>query len=54
MLGIALRLGIMKRFLEAKVSFAIMDDPFVDLDPDCQSKAADAIKDLQKISNSFY
>jgi len=45
-LGIALRLAITKRFLEEKEGFIIMDDPLVDLDPDRQSKAADAIKDF--------
>jgi len=45
-LGIALRLGITKRFLEGKEGFVIMDDPLVDLDPDRQSKAAEAIKDF--------
>jgi exonuclease SbcC len=45
-LGIALRLGITKRFLEEKEGFVIMDDPLVDLDPDRQSKAAEAIKDF--------
>ena len=45
-LGIALRLAITKRFLEEKEGFVIMDDPLVDLDPDRQSKAAEAIKDF--------
>lgn len=45
-LGIALRLAITKKFLEEKEGFVIMDDPLVDLDPDRQSKAADAIKDF--------
>jgi exonuclease SbcC len=45
-LGIALRLAITKRFLEEKEGFIIMDDPLVDLDPDRQSKAAEAIKDF--------
>lgn len=45
-LGIALRLGITKRFLEEREGFVIMDDPLVDLDPGRQSKAADAIKDF--------
>ena len=45
-LGIALRLGIIKRFLEEKEGFVIMDDPLVDLDPDRQSLAAEAIKDF--------
>jgi len=45
-LGIALRLGITKMFLEEKEGFVIMDDPLVDLDPDRQSKAAEAIKDF--------
>ncbi|MBW2078891.1 MAG: hypothetical protein JRI71_15350 [Deltaproteobacteria bacterium] len=45
-LGIALRLGITKKFLEEKEGFVIMDDPLVDLDPDRQSKAAEAIKDF--------
>jgi len=45
-LGIALRLGITKRFLEEKEGFVIMDDPLVDLDPDRQSKASEAIKDF--------
>jgi len=45
-LGIALRLGITKRFLEEKEGFVIMDDPLVDLDPDRQSKVAEAIKDF--------
>jgi exonuclease SbcC len=47
-LGIALRLAITKRFLKEKEGFVIMDDPLVDLDPDRQSKAADAIKDFAK------
>ncbi len=45
-LGIALRLAITKRFLAEKEGFVIMDDPLVDLDPDRQLKAADAIKDF--------
>lgn len=45
-LGIALRLGITKRFFEEKEGFVIMDDPLVDLDPDRQSKAAEAIKEF--------
>jgi exonuclease SbcC len=45
-LGIALRLAITKRFLEYKEGFVIMDDPLVDLDPNRQSKAAEAIKDF--------
>jgi exonuclease SbcC len=45
-LGIALRLGITKTFLEEKEGFVIMDDPLVDLDPDRQSKTAEAIKDF--------
>jgi exonuclease SbcC len=45
-LGIALRLAITKQFLEEKEGFVIMDDPLVDLDPDRQSKAAEAIKDF--------
>ncbi|MFH1943249.1 MAG: AAA family ATPase [bacterium] len=47
-LGIALRLAITKSFLEGKEGFVIMDDPLVDLDPDRQSKAADAIKDFAR------
>lgn len=47
-LGIALRLAITRRFLEEKEGFVIMDDPLVDLDPDRQSKAANAIKDFSK------
>jgi len=47
-LGIALRLAITKRFLKEKGGFVIMDDPLVDLDPNRQSKAADAIKDFAK------
>ena len=45
-LGIALRLAITKQFLEEKEGFVIMDDPLVDLDPDRQSTAAEAIKDF--------
>jgi DNA repair protein SbcC/Rad50 len=45
-LGIALRLGITKMFLEEKEGFVIMDDPLVDLDPERQTKAAESIKDF--------
>jgi exonuclease SbcC len=46
LLGIALRIAITKQFLGEKRGFVIMDDPLVDLDPDRQWKAAEAIKDF--------
>ncbi|MBW2065744.1 MAG: AAA family ATPase [Deltaproteobacteria bacterium] len=45
-LGLALRLAITKMFLGDRENLVIMDDPLVDLDPDRQSKAADAIKEF--------
>ncbi|MFW6114780.1 MAG: AAA family ATPase [Thermodesulfobacteriota bacterium] len=45
-LGIALRIAITKQFLAEVEGFIIMDDPLVDLDPDRQAKAAEAIKDF--------
>jgi len=47
-LGLALRLAITRMFLGDKENFVIMDDPLVDLDPDRQSRAADAIKEFAK------
>jgi exonuclease SbcC len=47
-LGIALRLGITKSFLQEKEGFIIMDDPLVDLDPDRQIRVAGAIKDFAR------
>ncbi|MBW1715316.1 MAG: AAA family ATPase [Deltaproteobacteria bacterium] len=47
-LGLALRLAITKMFLGDKENFVIMDDPLVDLDPDRQSRGADAIKEFAK------
>ncbi|MBW2000638.1 MAG: hypothetical protein JRJ29_22095, partial [Deltaproteobacteria bacterium] len=45
-LGLALRLAITKLFLGDRENFVIMDDPLVDLDPDRQALAAEAIKDF--------
>ena len=47
-LGLALRLAITQMFLGDRENFVIMDDPLVDLDPDRQSRAADAIKEFAK------
>ncbi len=45
-LGMALRLAITKKFLEEKEGFVVMDDPLVDLDPNRQSLAANAINNF--------
>jgi len=47
-LGLALRLAITRMFLGDKDNFVIMDDPLVDLDPDRQSRAGEAIKEFAK------
>jgi len=35
-------------FLDDRKNFIIMDDPLVDLDPDRQSRSADAVKQFAK------
>ena len=45
-LGLVLRPPITQMFLDDRKNFIIMDDPLVDLDPDRQSRSADAVKEF--------
>ncbi len=47
-LGLALRLSMANYFLKEPEAFLVMDDPFVDMDPGRQSKAADLLKKYSK------
>ncbi|MBW2127000.1 MAG: SMC family ATPase [Deltaproteobacteria bacterium] len=47
-LGLSLRLAITQMFLGDRENLVIMDDPLVDLDPDRQSRAGEAIKEFAK------
>jgi DNA repair protein SbcC/Rad50 len=44
MLALALRLAMAGYFLEGRDGFVIMDDPFANLDPDRQKRAAEAVR----------
>jgi len=45
-LSIALKLAMADKYLEDREGFIIMDDPFVDLDPQRQERAAAVIRDF--------
>jgi len=47
-LGLALRLSMANYFLKEQEAFLVMDDPFVDMDPGRQSKAANLLKEYSK------
>lgn len=47
-LGLALRLSMANYFLKEPEAFLVMDDPFVDMDPDRQSNAAILLKEYSK------
>jgi uncharacterized protein YhaN len=47
-LGLALRLSMANYFLKEQEAFLVMDDPFVDMDRDRQSNAANLLKDYSK------
>ena len=46
MLSIALKLAMADKYLEDREGFIIMDDPFVDLDPQRQERAAAVIQEF--------
>ena len=46
--SLALRLTMAEYFLQDKSGFLILDDPFVDMDPDRQALAAEQIKEFAK------
>jgi len=47
-LGLAVRLSMARWFLEGRDGFLILDDPFVDLDPERQEAAASLLKHFAK------
>lgn len=47
-LGLALRLAMANHFLRDRAGVLIMDDPLVDMDPERQAKAAEALREFAK------